>query len=234
MGLVYADIELINAGVQNTSINLSGRGDLVTSAALTVDECHQLMELGRSTITKLSKTHGIVALGEIGIGNTTVASTLATALLKISAADAVGLGSSADATMIERKIWVVQKALSRIDSDSPMTILQEFGGGEFAFMVGAILEAARLRVCVVLDGLATSVAALLACRLEPAAQAILIAGQKSREKVHGLILQELGLEPILDLRIRSGEGAGAVLATNILIATLKSRSQIARTGSVPE
>ena len=223
------DIELVNAGVQNTSIDLSNRGDLVTSAALTVDECHQLMELGRSTMTKLSKTHGIVALGEIGIGNTTVASTLAAALLKISATDAVGLGSSADATIIERKIWVVEKALSRVNAIDPISILQEFSGGEFAFMVGAILEAARLRVCIILDGLATTVAALLACRIEPAVQAILIAGQKSREKVHGLILQELGLEPILDLRIRSGEGAGATLAANLLLATLKSRALVART-----
>jgi nicotinate-nucleotide--dimethylbenzimidazole phosphoribosyltransferase len=83
----------------------------------------------------------------------------------------------------------------------------------------------------VLDGLATSVAALLAVRLEPAVAAHLVAGQRSRESAHPAVLGALGLEPLLDLRLRAGEGVGACLATGMLRSVLVARAKTARTGS---
>ena len=83
-------------------------------------------------------------------------------------------------------------------------------------LTGVVLGVAETGGVVVLDGLATSVVALVAVRLEPAVAAHLVAGQRSRERAHGLVLRELGLEPLLDLRVRAGEGVGAALATGLL------------------
>ena len=223
------DLHVVNVGIFDTSFDLSSRGDLVNLAGLTLTECESLLEFGRETARTLAINHGIIALGEIGIGNTTVAAALTSALLQISPSDSVGLGTSADSKMLVKKIWVVETSLARFISRDPLKILCEVGGGEFAFMVGAILEATRLRVCVVLDGYATTAAALIACRLEPAVQSILVAGQQSRERAHGLLLQEMGLEPLLDLSIRSGEGTGACFATSLLLTAIRSRSTLART-----
>jgi nicotinate-nucleotide--dimethylbenzimidazole phosphoribosyltransferase len=95
-------------------------------------------------------------------------------------------------------------------------------------LAGVTLGAARCRVPVVLDGLVTSVAALLAVQAEPAVQAALVAGQRSRERVHRAVLTELGLEPLLDLRLRSGEGVGACLAAQLLLTALRARAETAR------
>lgn len=105
------------------------------------------------------------------------------------------------------------------------------GGPEFAVLTGVTLGAARSVAVVVLDGLATSVAALLAVRMEPVVTAHLIAGQQSWEAAHGTVLQHLGLEPLLDLRIRAGDGAGACLAAGLLRAGLHLRRTAARTSS---
>jgi len=102
------------------------------------------------------------------------------------------------------------------------------GGPEVALLTGVTLAAAERRVPVVLDGLVTSVAALLAVRLEPAAQTALIAGQRSRELAHAAVLDELGLEPLLQLRLRSGEGVGACLAAQLLLTALRARQATAR------
>jgi nicotinate-nucleotide--dimethylbenzimidazole phosphoribosyltransferase len=92
-----------------------------------------------------------------------------------------------------------------------------------------VIGAASAGAAVVLDGLATSVAALAAARLEPAVAAHLVAGQRSREAAHPVVLQALGLEPLLDLRLRTGEGVGASLAVGLLRAALEIRLRSART-----
>jgi nicotinate-nucleotide--dimethylbenzimidazole phosphoribosyltransferase len=103
------------------------------------------------------------------------------------------------------------------------------GGPEFAVLTGVVLGAARAGAVVVLDGLATSVCALLAQQEEPAVASHLVAGQRSRERAHGLVLERLGLEPLLDLRMRAGEGVGAALASQLLLAGLRMRVHTART-----
>ncbi len=98
----------------------------------------------------------------------------------------------------------------------PFEVLSALGGPEVAVMAGLVLGVAEVGGVAVLDGLVTSVAALCAVRLEPAVAAHLVAGQRSRERAHGPVLAELGLEPILYLRLRAGEGVGAVLASRLL------------------
>jgi nicotinate-nucleotide--dimethylbenzimidazole phosphoribosyltransferase len=96
-------------------------------------------------------------------------------------------------------------------------------------LTGETLGAAAAGAPVVLDGLATSLSALLAVRLEPAAQAALVAGHRSRERAHAAVLTELGLEPLLDLRLRAGEGVGACLAAQLLLTSLGVRRTAGRT-----
>jgi nicotinate-nucleotide--dimethylbenzimidazole phosphoribosyltransferase len=210
-------------------------GDLVTSDALSPDQVSDLIERGRSLGAAVGSRHVLVALGEVGIGNTTVAATLAAALLDLPASEVVGLGAGADTAMVRRKVEVVGAALARVRSTRssahllPEEALAAVGGPEFCVIAGAVLGAASTGAVSVLDGLATSVAALVAVRIEPGAAAYLVAGQRSRERAHAAVLEHLGLEPLLDLRLRAGEGVGATLACAMLISGLKLRRGIGRT-----
>jgi nicotinate-nucleotide--dimethylbenzimidazole phosphoribosyltransferase len=231
---------LVDAGVAGvpvpgvTALRPSGpRGDLVGTPAMTVADTRSLVEAGRRLGREVGPA-GIVALGEIGVANTTVAAALACGLLDADPAEVTGLGSGADAAMLDRKRHVVAAAVRRARSahpaldEDPMVALAELGGPELAVLAGVALGAAQSRAVVVVDGFAVSLAALVAVRLEPAVQACLVAGQRSRELGHALVLEHLGCEPLLDLRLRAGEGAGAVLATGLLLDGLAVRRGTAR------
>ncbi|KJK13062.1 phosphoribosyltransferase [Terrabacter sp. 28] len=237
MGAVAAaaaglDVELIDAGIG------CSRGDLVNEDALDETTYAGLLALGRERGRALAPG-GPVALGEVGVGNTTVAAAVAAALLDLSADAVVGRGSSADSAMVDRKRDVVTRALERVGPGAradepldPLEAVRRLGGGELAVLTGVVLGAAEAGGVVVLDGLATSVCALAAVRAEPAVAAHLVAGQRSREKAHAAVLHELGLEPLLDLRIRAGEGVGAALATGLVKDALALRRGVARTSTV--
>jgi nicotinate-nucleotide--dimethylbenzimidazole phosphoribosyltransferase len=201
------------------------------------DAVRALLRRGRELGAELAP-HGLVALGEIGIGNTTVAAALTASLLRRSAVDVVGLGAGADSDIVARKTAVVEAALARQERVSGSADIVDrmagLGGPEFALLTGVVLGAVDAGAVVVLDGLATSVCALLAVQAEPAVTAHLVAGQRSRERAHGLLLERLGLEPLLDLRLRCGEGVGAVLSAQLLLTGLKLRAGSARTVEVTE
>ena len=225
-------------------------GNLRDTDALAADAVLALVAEGRR-LGQAAGESGLVALGEVGIGNTTVAAALAAALLGLPAEDVVGRGAAADSDMLERKRAVVRAALKRATpgrSDDgvlrdrnaqvsegdravgPMVVLGQLGGPEFALLAGVATGAAEVGAIVVVDGLATSVAALIAVMMEPAVARHLVAGQRSRETAHAAVLMALGLEPLLDLRIRAGEGAGAVLATGLILQGLTLRRTVAQTG----
>lgn len=231
-GAVAADaaglsFEVVDAG--------AATGDLVSSDPLTTPQASALIEQGRELGAAIGRDHVIVALGEVGIGNTTVAATLAAALLGLSATEVVGLGSGSDSDMLGRKMRVVDAALARVQAErdlsrlGPEVTLAALGGPEFCVLTGLVLGAASSGAVSVLDGLATSVAALAAVRIEPGAAAYLVAGQRSRERAHPAVLEHLGLEPLLDLRLRAGEGVGAALASAMLVSGLALRHGIGRT-----
>lgn len=216
-------VEVVDAG--------SSTGNLRDEDPLSSSVAAQLVAQGERLGADLGRG-GLVALGEVGVGNTTVAAALAASLLGCAASEVVGLGSGADSAIVERKAAVVDAALGRcadLRSASPETRLAALGGPEFALLTGVVLGAARAGAVVVLDGLATSVCALLAQQAEPGVAAHLVAGQRSRERAHGPVLERLGLEPLLDLRLRAGEGVGAVLASELLLTSLRMRAGAART-----
>jgi nicotinate-nucleotide--dimethylbenzimidazole phosphoribosyltransferase len=204
------------------------RGDLVTADGLSRADAERLLALGRSLGAELGRARSMVVLGEVGVGNTTVAAALAAGLLGADPLSLVGLGAGSDTSIVDAKRRVVAAAAHRSPVSNPMEALAGLGGGEFAVLAGVVLGTAEAGGVVVLDGLATGVAALLATELEPAVAAHLIAGQRSREAGHPVILGALGLEPILDLRLRAGEGAGAALAVSVLRAGLRIRAEAAR------
>ena len=202
------------------------RGDLITADGLSAADTDRLVAAGAALVPKAA----LIALGEIGVGNTTVAAALAAGLLGVDPMDLVGLGAGADSGIVAAKQRVVTAAVARLGARSPdpMSVLAALGGGEFAVLTGVVLGAARTGGVVVLDGMATSVAALVAVEMEPAVAAHLIAGQRSREVGHQMVLAALGLEPILDLRLRAGEGAGAAVAVSVLRAGLRIRAEAAQ------
>ena len=215
-------VEVVDAGPSS--------GDLLHTNALTAPEAAALLDRGRALGGRAAGL-GLVALGEVGIGNTTVAAALVAGLLDLTPDVAVGLGSSADTAMLERKRHVVAGALARLvdrDLHDPMVALAALGGPEVALLAGVVLGAAQAGAVILTDGLLTSAAALVAAQLEPAVTANLVAGQRSRERAHPLVLARLGLEPLLDLRLRAGEGAGACFAAGLLLAALRVRRETGR------
>ena len=213
------------------------RGDLASADALTAADVDALLATGRD-LGRRSAERGLVVLGEIGVGNTTVAAAVACALTGLDAVDAVGLGAGADAAILERKRAIVEAALARSapslttagsPADRAKAILAALGGPDLALLTGVVLGAVEGGAPVILDGLAGSLPGLLATRIEPAVQAHLIAGQRSRERAHAAVLRALGLEPLLTLRLRAGEGVGACLAASMLLQGLRMRRLAART-----
>jgi nicotinate-nucleotide--dimethylbenzimidazole phosphoribosyltransferase len=228
LALVFVDAGVTGPPVDGADLARPAgpTGDLVTADALTRADTEHLMAAGVSLGRHAAD---LVALGEVGVGNTTAAAALAAALLGIDPSGLVGLGAGADSAMLAAKRRVVAAAVARVRAQSdPLGVLAALGGGEFAVLAGVTLGAASAGAVVVLDGLATSVAALVAMRLEPAVAAYLVAGQRSREAGHATVLESLGLEPLLDLRLRAGEGAGAALATALLRSALRIRLETAR------
>ena len=164
----------------------------------------------------------VLALGEMGIGNTTVAAAIFCALFGGPAEDWVGRGTGVDDPGLARKAAVVEAALATHAGHlrDPLEVLRRLGGREIAALVGAILAARLQRVPVILDGFVVTAAAAILQALDPTAIDHCLAGHVSAEKAHRAALQRLGKQPILDLGMRLGEGSGAALALGLLKAAL--------------
>jgi len=220
--LLIADVGLASltpAGVRDVKI-AAGSADMTVGPALSGEQLDIAIATGASLTGELA-TRGVdcLVVGEIGIGNTTTAAALACALLGVSHELAVGRGTGLDAAGVQRKRGTVAAALARHGpSLSARDALRAVGGLELAALTGAVTAAVTLALPVLVDGYAVAVAALAAARLEPLACEGLIAAHRSAEPGHALVLTELGLEPLLDLRLRLGEASGALLAIPLIEA----------------
>jgi nicotinate-nucleotide--dimethylbenzimidazole phosphoribosyltransferase len=198
-------------------------GNIARGAAMAQDDALRLLNDGRACADELgAEGAGIVALGEMGIGNSTVAAALAAALLDVDAEQVCGRGTGVDDEGLSRKVAAVRMALAanRVSRDDPLAVLAALGGSELAFLCGVAVGAASRRMVVLLDGFISSVAALLAARIVPKSADAMIAAHLSPEPGHRLVLDALGLEPVLDLGLRLGEGSGAALCLPVLAASL--------------
>jgi nicotinate-nucleotide--dimethylbenzimidazole phosphoribosyltransferase len=165
---------------------------------------------------------GIVATGDMGIGNTTAAAALAAALLPADPEAVCGRGTGVDDAGLARKVEAVRAALrvNEPDRSDPVGVLAAVGGFELSVLAGVCLGAAAVGAVVLLDGFVTGAAALVAARLAPAAAERMVASHRSPEPGHALVLADLGLRPLLDLGLRLGEGSGAALALPLVSAAL--------------
>jgi nicotinate-nucleotide--dimethylbenzimidazole phosphoribosyltransferase len=198
-------------------------GDATTGPAMTREQAEAGLEAGAALAAELAdEGYGIVALGDMGIGNSTASAALAAALLPADPEHVCGRGTGVDDAGLGRKVDVVRRALAANHPDraDPLGALAALGGFEHAVLAGVCLGAAAAGAVTLLDGFPTSAAALVAARLAPVAAGRMVASHRSPEPGHPLVLAELGVRPLLDLGLRLGEGSGAALALPLLTAAL--------------
>jgi nicotinate-nucleotide--dimethylbenzimidazole phosphoribosyltransferase len=204
---------LIDAKVRRGSRNAA------RESALTPQEVSDCLARGASIVgASVDAGTDVVAIGEMGIGNTTSAALLMHRLAPASLADCVGAGAGLDPAGVARKLAVAERAAARSGATSPLEVLVEFGGYEIAMMAGAVLGSAACRRPVIIDGFIATAAALVAVRLQPAARGYCVFSHRSAERGHSLLLEALDAKPYLDLGLRLGEGTGAVMAVPLLRA----------------
>ncbi|MDP9375297.1 MAG: nicotinate-nucleotide--dimethylbenzimidazole phosphoribosyltransferase [Chloroflexota bacterium] len=207
-----------------------GTRNMAAGPALTRAETLRAIEAGFDVLDEQA-ADGLdaVALGEMGIGNTTAASAITAALTGLPPAAVTGRGTGLDDAGLARKVAVVERALAvnRPDPSDPLDVLAKVGGLEIAGLVGVTLGAAARRIPVVVDGFIAGAAALLAAELCPRARDYLIAAHVSVEAGHRPILARLGLRPLLDLDLRLGEGSGATLALPLIDAAARLLDEMA-------
>lgn len=213
-----------------------GSGDITVEDALTGDEAVAAIAAGRDIADEeVDAGADLLIAGDMGIGNTTPSAVLVAALTNAEPVAVVGFGSGVDDAGWARKTAAVRDALfrTRLVLPDPVALLRCAGGADLAAMAGFCAQAAVRRTPLLLDGMAVAAAALVAERLAPGARLWWQAGHRSTEPGHALALTELGLEPILDLRMRLGEGSGAALALPVLraaVATLSSMATFTQAG----
>lgn len=215
---VDADLSDLDPAVTEHKVR-RGSGAIHVEDALTPAEAQQALEVG-ALVAREEVAAGAQLLisGDMGIGNTTPTAALVAAVLGLPADEVVGRGTGVDEAGLRRKTEVVRSALLRTEGrhDDPVDLLVALGGADLAAAVGFLAEAARLGRPVLLDGLIGVAAALVADRLAPGAAAWFAAGHRSTEPAQSLALSKLGLEPLLDLGLRLGEGSGAVAAVPLV------------------
>jgi nicotinate-nucleotide--dimethylbenzimidazole phosphoribosyltransferase len=194
----------------------AGTANIAAGPAMTAEQAQRALDAGGSLVEELDGVD-VIALGEMGIANTTSASALAASLLGVDPALVCGRGTGLDDEGVARKVDAVRRALAANAGLDPLTSL---GGFEIAFLAGIVLACERRGVAVLLDGFITGAAALAARHASPGAVDVMIASHRSPEPGHRLVLDALGLEPLLELDLRLGEGSGAALALPLLHASV--------------
>jgi nicotinate-nucleotide--dimethylbenzimidazole phosphoribosyltransferase len=205
-----------------------GTANAAREPAMTPQQAADALARGcQIAIDQIAAGADIIALGEMGIGNTASSALLVHRLAPAPLADCIGVGAGQDDVGMSRKRAAIEKAAARSNATSPFEVLCEFGGLEIAMMAGSVLGAASQRRPVLIDGFISSAAALLAVRLCPAACDYCVFAHRSAEKGHALVLAALDARPLLDLGLRLGEGTGALLAVPLLRAAARLMTDVA-------
>lgn len=192
-----------------------GTKNFAKEPAMTREEAIRTIETGINLVGELKeKGYCLIATGEMGIGNTTTSSAVASSLLAVPAEKMTGRGAGLSAQGLDRKIQVIREAMNRWDltHQEPLTILSCVGGFDLVGMVGIYLGGAYYHIPVLIDGFISSVAALAASRMCPFALDYMLATHVSKEPAARLILEKIGLSPVIDGGLCLGEGSGAVAA----------------------
>jgi nicotinate-nucleotide--dimethylbenzimidazole phosphoribosyltransferase len=219
-------------GLYQAKVRRSSR-NMAREPAMTDKELSAALEVGFCLAREAAKKgQQLIAVGEMGIGNTTAASAIAALLTKLPVGEVTGLGTGLDEPGKKRKIHVIEQAIARHFGETPkvanpVEVLRCVGGLEIAAMTGFILEAAANHIAVICDGFISTAAAAVAYAIAPQVSEYLFGGHCSEEPGHHYLLNYIGLTPILHLDMRLGEGTGAVLSMPIIESSLRLFTEMA-------
>lgn len=205
-----------------------GTRNFLHEPALTKNEVDLALSYGEEIVDiAVSNGCNILSIGELGIGNTSVASIWMSLLTHIPLQQCVGAGSGFSEAFKLRKYDILQQAINRYTGPlTPETIMSEFGGLELIMAVGAMLRAAELKLIILIDGFLMSNSLLMASHINPEVEQYVIFSHKSEEKGHSLLLEYLGVEPLLHLNFCLGEGTGAVCAYPLIESSVRMITQM--------
>ena len=221
-----AKLEVVNLGTVNDpgelpgvvrSVNAPMTANFTVEPAMSEDQLYAVLHAGRESVQRAASVHLFIG-GEMGIANTTSASAIACALLEESPKLLAGPGTGLDSHGVSHKVEVITKALAlhNLPETEPLEILRCLGGFEIAALTGAYVSAAQCGIPVLVDGFISTVAALLAVRINPEVRNWLLFAHASAEPGHQRVLAALNAQPLLQLDMRLGEGSGAAVAVPLL------------------
>lgn len=229
-------VKVVDAGVANelpshpdlidAKVRLGAR-NAAREAALTPDETALALTRGIEIAGRALEEADVLAIGEMGIGNSSAAALVMHRLAPAPLEACVGQGTGHDEAGFAKKTVAIARAAARSDATDAFAVLSQFGGCEIAMMAGAVLGAAARRRPVLVDGFIATAAALAAVRLAPEALDYCVFAHGSAEKGHGAMLAALDARPLLDLGLRLGEGTGAALAAPLLAAAANLLNEVA-------
>ena len=221
MAFEVVDVGIANplklAGLIQESVGL-GTQNFMTKPAMTSEQCQQAMLVGKKVIAR-AKSKGVELFigGEMGIANTTSATTLACKVLDEKVANLTGLGTGIDEKTLVKKNTVIEKSLARTSSDlTTIQILENYGGFEIAALTGAYIAAAQQGITILVDGFISSVAVLIAIKIQPEVKNWCEFSHQSSEKGHQNILKAINAKPIVNLNMRLGEASGAAVVLPLI------------------
>lgn len=216
-----------NLGIIDRKIRKSSR-NFLHEAALTEEEVNLALAYGEEIVDMVAKNNcNILSIGELGIGNTSVASIWMSLLTNIPLQQCVGAGSGLSETFTRHKYEVLQQSIHRYNGPiTPMSVMREFGGLEMVMAVGAMLRAAELQMTILIDGFLMSNSLLMASKINHEVEQYALFSHKSEERGHILLLEYLGVEPLLHLNFCLGEGTGAVCAYPLVESSVRMMNQM--------
>ena len=233
------DVRVVDAGVdadvsERPALidvkNLRGTANFARGPAMTRDESERLITAGID-LARAAKADGIqlLGIGEMGIGNTTAASAITAALTRADPANLTDRGTGVDDHGLAHKIEVIRQSLlvNQPDPNDALDVLTKVGGAEIAVMMGLVIGASLNRIGVIADGFISTAAAALAVSLCPNTRDYLFLAHRSVERGHAALIDLIGLDPLLNLKMRLGEGTGAALAMHIVDASARLLSEMA-------
>ncbi len=237
-----ADVVVIDIGVNYDFEDLDGlvkrkvvkgTGNMARESAMTREEALRCIEVGIDlALDYYERGYRMFATGEMGIANTTPSSAIASVITGRPVSEVTGRGTGISDESLNRKVEVIEKAISvnKPDPDDPIDVLAKVGGAEIGGIAGLCLGGASVGLPVVVDGFISTAGALIAQRISPVVSEYLFASHNSQETGHKVMLEYMGLRPILDLDLRLGEGTGAATAMTIIDAGLKIYREMATFG----
>lgn len=233
-----ADLRIVDIGINGTVdhpqiLNRKvrwGTANMVNGPAMSREEALRALEIGIEVVGELVKEgYCLLGTGEMGVANTSTSSAILMAFSGCDATVAVGKGAGLTETAYRQKQAVLKRVLevNSPDPNDPLDVLAKVGGLDLAGLAGCFLGAAYYRIPIVIDGFISAAAALVACKLQPLSREFMIPSHHSAEPGFGLVMRELGLEPLLNLEMRLGEGTGCPLAFNLVEAAVAITREMA-------